>query len=41
MKKLINYIKDFYQNDLENLMAIIFIVIFFYVIYKHIINIIL
>lgn len=41
MKKLINYIKDFYQTDREGLFGSIAIAIFGYILYCHIIPIIL
>jgi hypothetical protein len=40
MKKAIEYIKDFYHQDFEGLLAGIFMGVFFYVLYWHILPII-
>ena len=40
MKKLINYIKDFYQTDREGLFGSIAVSIFIYVLYAYILPII-
>ena len=41
MKKIIEYIKDFYHEDLEGIIASIFIAIFAYVLLWHVFPIIL